>query len=152
MLMAFAMIVLGLFVVFTGPRDLWRYPVATESPYRLPWSAGVRRLCVQGNRAIVSHREWEEFAYDFAMPVGSDVCAAREGSVVLVEIESRRERRRFAEQPDRCRARRRLRWLLSPPEEVSATTSTSAIVSSRVNASPPAATLGSVCCPTFTSR
>ena len=86
MLMAVAMIVLGLFVVFTGPRDLARYPVAKESPYRLPLRSGVRRLCVQGNRAIVSHRNWEEFAYDFAMPVGSDVCAARGGSVTLVEM------------------------------------------------------------------
>jgi murein DD-endopeptidase MepM/ murein hydrolase activator NlpD len=34
----------------------------------------------------VSHRDWEEFAYDFAMPVGSEVCAARGGSVVLVEM------------------------------------------------------------------
>jgi hypothetical protein len=85
-LMAVATIGLGLFVVLTGPRDLTRYPVVKESPYRLPWRAGVRRLCVQGNRAIVSHRDWEEFAYDFAMPVGSDVCAARGGFVVLVEM------------------------------------------------------------------
>ena len=29
----------------------------------------------------MSHRGWEEFSYDFAMPVGSDVCASREGTV-----------------------------------------------------------------------
>ena len=61
-----------LYVLFTGPHDLDRYPPAASSPYRLPWTGGVMRLCIQGNRAIVSHRDWEEFAYDFAMPVGSD--------------------------------------------------------------------------------
>ena len=75
-----------LFLLFTGPRDLQRYPPAANSPYRLPWIAGVTRLCCQGNRAIVSHRNWEEFAYDFAMPVGSDVCAARAGLVVNIDV------------------------------------------------------------------
>jgi murein DD-endopeptidase MepM/ murein hydrolase activator NlpD len=46
----------------------------------------VRRLCVQGNRGIVSHRDDEEFAYDFAMPVGSEVRAARGGRVIRVEV------------------------------------------------------------------
>src|SRR5262249_40085797 len=78
-----------LFVVLTGPRDLSRYPDPAASPYRLPWTPGVPprppRLCVQGNRAVVSHRAREEFAYDFAMPVGSDVCAARAGVVCRVD-------------------------------------------------------------------
>jgi len=74
-----------LFVVLTGPRDLSRYPDPAASPYRLPWTPGVPRLCVQGNRAVVSHRAGEEFAYDFAMPVGSDVCAARAGVVCRVD-------------------------------------------------------------------
>lgn len=33
---------------------------------------------------MVSHRGRDEFAYDFAMPVGSDVCAARGGKVTRV--------------------------------------------------------------------
>jgi murein DD-endopeptidase MepM/ murein hydrolase activator NlpD len=74
------------FLLFTGPRDLWRYPPAVDSPYRLPWPAGVVHLCVQGNRAVVSHRSDGEFAYDFAMPVGSDVCAARAGVMIEVEV------------------------------------------------------------------
>ena len=80
--------VLGLVMAYagcTGPRDLGLYPAAAGSPYRLPWAAGVTRLCVQGNRAVVSHRGRDEFAYDFAMPVGSDVCAARGGVVERVE-------------------------------------------------------------------
>jgi hypothetical protein len=75
-----------LFLVRTGPRDLSLYPNPASSPYRLPWSAGITRLCIQGNRAVVSHREDGEFAYDFAMPVGSDVCAARAGVVIEVEM------------------------------------------------------------------
>ena len=75
-----------MFFLFTGPHDLDRYPPAVSSPYRLPWTGGVTRLCIQGNRAIVSHRDWEEFAYDFAMPVGSDVCAARGGTVAYVDV------------------------------------------------------------------
>jgi murein DD-endopeptidase MepM/ murein hydrolase activator NlpD len=78
-----------LFVTWTGPRDLARYPEARTSPYWLPWRAGVRCLCIQGNRAVVSHteRDGEEFAYDFAMPIGSDVCAARDGTVIHVDVD-----------------------------------------------------------------
>jgi murein DD-endopeptidase MepM/ murein hydrolase activator NlpD len=75
------------FLMFTGPRNLDQYPPSASSPYRLPWPGGIKYLCVQGNRAVVSHRGREEFAYDFAMPVGSDVCAARAGVVSNVMVE-----------------------------------------------------------------
>jgi murein DD-endopeptidase MepM/ murein hydrolase activator NlpD len=68
----------------TGPRDIEKYPKSQESPYRLPWSAGVVHRCVQSNRGVVSHRRWEEYAYDFAMPVGTEVRAARGGEVIKV--------------------------------------------------------------------
>src|SRR6185436_2382554 len=74
------------FMMLTGPRDLPRYPDAAQSPYRLPWRGGITRLCCQGNRAVVSHRGFEEYAYDFAMPVGSDVCAARAGVITYVQV------------------------------------------------------------------
>src|SRR5262249_36348725 len=74
----------ALYLLRTGPRDLSAYPPAATSPYKLPFPAGRTCLCVQGNRAVVSHRQEEEYAYDFAMPVGSDVCAARAGRVVAV--------------------------------------------------------------------
>ena len=80
-------LLLVIFFVFTGPRDLEKYPDAATSPYLLPWPGGVPRFCVQGNRAVVSHRGWEEYAFDFTMPVGSDVCAARAGTVVTVIVE-----------------------------------------------------------------
>ena len=34
---------------------------------------------------MVSHRDWEEFTYDFAMPTGSDVCAARGGTIASID-------------------------------------------------------------------
>jgi hypothetical protein len=74
------------YLLFTGPRDLSLYPLAADSPYRLPWPAGESHLCVQGNRGVVSHRGFEEFAYDFTMPVGSDVLAARGGVVRRVDV------------------------------------------------------------------
>jgi murein DD-endopeptidase MepM/ murein hydrolase activator NlpD len=80
-------VLLVAYLAFTGPRDTDLYPPRGQSPYRLPWPAGVTRLCVQSNRGVVSHRGPEEFAYDFAMPVGSDVCAARAGTVVQVVVE-----------------------------------------------------------------
>jgi murein DD-endopeptidase MepM/ murein hydrolase activator NlpD len=74
------------YCVATGPEDASQYPAAAQSPYRLPWTAGQAHRCVQGNRGIVSHRDWERFAYDFAMPVGTEVCAARAGKVVAVIV------------------------------------------------------------------
>jgi murein DD-endopeptidase MepM/ murein hydrolase activator NlpD len=71
---------------FTGPRDLARYPAAAESPYKLPWPAGISWFCVQSNRGIVSHRGFEQFAFDFKMPEGSEVCAARAGLVTAVDV------------------------------------------------------------------
>lgn len=72
------------FLSLTGVRDESLYPPPQRSPYLLPFPAGRTYVVCQGNRGVVSHREWEEFAFDFAMPVGSDVCAARGGLVVRV--------------------------------------------------------------------
>ncbi|MBI3823878.1 MAG: M23 family peptidase, partial [Planctomycetes bacterium] len=41
-------------------------------------------LCGQSNRGVVSHRGFEQYAYDFTMPVGAEVCAARGGLIVNV--------------------------------------------------------------------
>ena len=75
------------YMLFTGPRHLDRYPPREGSPYLLPWPADQTWFCGQSNRGIVSHRGWEEFAYDFNMPVGSDVCATRAGVVKRVVID-----------------------------------------------------------------
>jgi murein DD-endopeptidase MepM/ murein hydrolase activator NlpD len=59
---------------------------ARPSPYRLPWPEGVSRLCIQGNQGIVSHKGRGRYSFDFVMPVGAPVCAARAGLVVTVEV------------------------------------------------------------------
>lgn len=74
------------YLTCTGPRHLDRYPPGETSPYKLPWPSGNTWFCAQSNRGIVSHRGWEEFAYDFHMPVGSTVCAARAGTVTRSEV------------------------------------------------------------------
>jgi murein DD-endopeptidase MepM/ murein hydrolase activator NlpD len=87
---------LGLFLLTApyacpgGPRELDRYPPASESPYVLPYEAGTARWCVQGNNGRVSHNGGGEFAYDFAMPSGTRITAAREGVVVAVRDDSDR--------------------------------------------------------------
>lgn len=70
--------------IYTGPADPSLYPPRSESPYRLPWKPGIARLCGQSNRGVISHRDWEQYAYDFTMPVGAEVCAARGGVVFHV--------------------------------------------------------------------
>ena len=76
------------YLTLTGPRNLERYPAPERSPYLLPGPAGITRFCAQSNRAIVSHRGREEFAYDFAMPVGETICAARAGLVTKLHVTS----------------------------------------------------------------
>ncbi|HEU4387797.1 MAG TPA: M23 family metallopeptidase [Blastocatellia bacterium] len=87
MILIIASLVLLWVLLFTGPRNLSVYPTAAESPYRLPWPAGVSHWCGQGNRGVVTHRGKGEFCYDFGMSVGSDVCAARAGVVCKVVTE-----------------------------------------------------------------
>lgn len=78
----------GCFILFgTGPSASDRYPPARSSPYRLPWQGGVRRFVVQGNRSFVSHRGSHLYAYDFWMPIGTVVLAARGGTVTRVEVD-----------------------------------------------------------------
>jgi Peptidase family M23 len=84
LLAAGAVTALVLLEIHTGPADLSIYPSPEDSPYHLPWKPGITRLCCQGNRAVISHRNWEEFAYDFIMPVGAEICAARGGVVTQV--------------------------------------------------------------------
>jgi murein DD-endopeptidase MepM/ murein hydrolase activator NlpD len=75
------------FILFaTGPSASDRYPPTQGSPYKLPWQAGARRFVAQGNRSFVSHRGSHLYAYDFWMPIGTVVLAARGGTVTRVEV------------------------------------------------------------------
>lgn len=76
----------GAFILFfTGPVNLSQYPAKETSPYRLPWAAGVTRFVAQGNRSFTSHRDFHQFAWDFVMPNGTKILAARDGQVAEIE-------------------------------------------------------------------
>ena len=63
------------------------FPPQESSPYVLPYPVGVTRNVRQGNcNATNSHHAGygEPFAYDFEMPIGSEIVAARGGRVLAV--------------------------------------------------------------------
>jgi len=70
---------------FTGPEDISLYPPKETSHYHLPWKAGVSRFVAQGNRSFTSHRGFHQYAWDFVMPNGTEILAARAGQVVEIE-------------------------------------------------------------------
>lgn len=77
-----------LYMTRTGVENTDLYPLREQSPYLLPWPEGITRVCTQGNRAIISHRDpGELYAFDFAMPIGSPISAAREGVVISADDE-----------------------------------------------------------------
>jgi murein DD-endopeptidase MepM/ murein hydrolase activator NlpD len=63
------------------------YPAQSSSPYVLPFQVGQAYELSQGNCASGSHAPGTivQHAYDFRMPIGTPVIAAREGAVLLVE-------------------------------------------------------------------
>lgn len=69
---------------FTGPVDFSLYPPNANSPYMLPWKPGVSRFVAQGNRSFVSHRDFHYYAWDFVMPNGTNILAARSGKVLQI--------------------------------------------------------------------
>ncbi len=70
----------------TGPIDPTGYPPRESSLYCLPFPPGSTFFCTQGNGGLYSHYGWQHLAYDFSMPVGTDVLAARAGKVVDIEV------------------------------------------------------------------
>ena len=56
--------------------------------YRLPYAIGSRYPLTQGFNGKFSHKNDNQYAVDFAMPVGTKVHAARGGLVVAVRIDS----------------------------------------------------------------
>lgn len=83
---AFWLALYGLFIFFgTGPVGRRTYMPPDSSPYKLPWKSGVSRFVSQGNRSFTSHRGRHEYAWDFWMKIGTEVLAARDGTVVGIE-------------------------------------------------------------------
>lgn len=70
---------------FTGPKDINLYPSSVTSPYKLPWKAGVKHFVSQGNFSFTSHRGLHEYAWDFWMPIGTEIIASREGRILAIE-------------------------------------------------------------------
>jgi murein DD-endopeptidase MepM/ murein hydrolase activator NlpD len=62
------------------------YPDQGSSPYVLPWPAGQEFPVLTGNCRddISTHSGDRRYAYDFRMPVGSVITAARAGKVSVV--------------------------------------------------------------------
>jgi murein DD-endopeptidase MepM/ murein hydrolase activator NlpD len=63
------------------------YPPQAGSPYVLPYQVGQSYVVGQGNCGPSSHAFGTivQYAYDFLMPIGTSVVAARGGTVLLVE-------------------------------------------------------------------
>ncbi|MGI8914114.1 MAG: peptidoglycan DD-metalloendopeptidase family protein [Chloroflexota bacterium] len=59
-----------------------------SSPYRLPWPGGEAFSVVQGYSTTFTHQGVEAFAWDFTMPTGSVIEAARGGTVRYVRDDS----------------------------------------------------------------
>jgi murein DD-endopeptidase MepM/ murein hydrolase activator NlpD len=70
---------------FTGPLDSQTYQPQANSPYKLPWQSGIKRLVVQGNRSFTSHRDRNLFAWDFLMANGTQILASRAGKVTEIK-------------------------------------------------------------------
>ena len=63
------------------------YPDWQSSPYVLPYGVGEEFVVIQGNCAPPGngHRGVNRYSYDFGMPIGTPIAAARGGTVVQVE-------------------------------------------------------------------
>ncbi len=61
------------------------YPSWQSAAYVLPYAVGSSHTVSQANCTPYTHQDLLTFAYDFAMPIGTLVTAARSGTVVWVE-------------------------------------------------------------------
>lgn len=61
-----------------------RYTDSASSPYKLPYSVGTTIQIAQGNCSAISHYGPQRYAYDFNMGVGTNILAARAGTVVKI--------------------------------------------------------------------
>jgi murein DD-endopeptidase MepM/ murein hydrolase activator NlpD len=75
--------------------DLWKNGTRGGVPdshavYRLPYASTESHALIQGYHGTFSHQSGtpNEYAYDFAMPIGTKVCAARSGVVVGLRQDS----------------------------------------------------------------
>jgi murein DD-endopeptidase MepM/ murein hydrolase activator NlpD len=68
-----------------SPASLQRTSLSADGGYSLPFPAGDSARLVQGNNGPWGHSGAAAFAFDFVMPIGSPVTAARPGRVFATE-------------------------------------------------------------------
>jgi murein DD-endopeptidase MepM/ murein hydrolase activator NlpD len=54
----------------------------------VPWRCGETYSCTQGNGGQASHTGLAQYAWDFGMPLGTDVVAAHGGTVSMIKMDS----------------------------------------------------------------
>jgi len=59
-----------------------------DNGFKLPYPGGTTYMCTQGNHSAFSHTGQYAFAFDFGIPRGHEVVAARNGRVVAVKGDS----------------------------------------------------------------
>ncbi len=64
------------------------YPSKDHTQYILPYNAGEAYRIYQGNCGAVSHYGSDRYAYDFQMPIGTEIIAIRTGKVIGIWMNS----------------------------------------------------------------
>jgi len=75
------------------------YPDPATSDYVLPYPVGAAYALWQGNCSGQGHSGYWRYSYDFQMPIGSQVTAARAGEVIYTRATERDDGRHDANAP-----------------------------------------------------
>ncbi|MFO7561151.1 MAG: peptidoglycan DD-metalloendopeptidase family protein [Enhygromyxa sp.] len=62
--------------------------VAAGPVLEAPWACGLTYSCTQGNNGATSHSGKSQYAWDFGMPVGTEILAVRGGTVAMIKMSS----------------------------------------------------------------
>ncbi|MFV8753667.1 peptidoglycan DD-metalloendopeptidase family protein [Nannocystaceae bacterium ST9] len=62
--------------------------LAIEPHLEAPWACEATYPCTQGNGGATSHTGFAQFAWDFGLPLGTEIKAAHAGTIVLIEMDS----------------------------------------------------------------
>jgi uncharacterized protein (TIGR03382 family) len=62
--------------------------VAAGPVLEAPWACGQTYPCTQGHGGATSHTGIAQYAWDFGIPLGTDIKAARGGTVLLIKMDS----------------------------------------------------------------
>jgi MYXO-CTERM domain-containing protein len=62
--------------------------LAIEPHLEAPWACEATYPCTQGNGGATSHTGFAQYAWDFGMPLGTEIKAAHSGTVALIRMDS----------------------------------------------------------------